>query len=248
LVTAASGRASETSVVPSSSVPVVGQGISCRVGGPDVAVGRNVIEIEMGELRFPQQGDEIVLARIRARHVHQRFDQSVDFARLDAGQERDRAHAIAVERQREVVVARARRIERVLAEQHVVGVETEGQRAVLFEQAAQGRRELVPEADHGRIVRVVEPARLQRAGELADDRGGRAGRIRGALRRFGRCLVRLRAVCHVHSGASGPRPTPKERFRLVIGLREKTLERKPPGGARHQAPKPYGGGRAGAKS
>ena len=70
----------------------------------------------------------------------QRVEQGVELARLDAGRERERAHAVAEERQREVVVARARRIERDVLAQHVVGGEPVGQRPVLVQQPLRERR------------------------------------------------------------------------------------------------------------
>jgi hypothetical protein len=121
------------------------------------------------ETRLPQQGHEVVLAAgRRTRDLHERQQHGVDFAREEARLERDRAHAIAIERQREIVVARLRRIQRDALARHVVRREAQGQRAVLREDRHERRGELLSEAQDRGAAELVGSAVLEGARELLD--------------------------------------------------------------------------------
>src|SRR5204862_415006 len=101
----------------------------------------------------------------------------------------------------EVVVPGARRVERDLVALDIVRGEPQDQRPVLLEHPLERRGEVVPEAHHGGVVRIVETTGLERARELIHPRGDRLQ---------GRILARSAACCAspISSATGSSSPTP----------------------------------------
>jgi hypothetical protein len=192
--------------------------LGLRLGGPGhqgpallarraahVPLPGDVVHLDVLEVGLPEQRHEIVVDMGLPGDEEHRIDQRVQLARRDRRAEGEPAHTVAMEGERQVVVTRLGRIERDLVEEHVVGREPVGDRAVLGKEAAERLEQLGAEADDGGIGGVIEPAGLERARELPDPGGDRLDRriVRSLIGRDVRRRGRARGSAGRFQGHAG---------------------------------------------
>jgi len=163
-----------------------------------VPLERNRGDGDARQVRLPQERDQVVVAPREPDDVQDLVEEEVQLGGGDSGQERDLANPIPMERGGEIVLPRAAGVDRRAVAQHLRGGDLEAEGAPAFDQVRQLAGQILAEADHGRIVDVVELAGLERANEVGEpclDVGQRRGSSLGGLfASHGR--ERRRIPCH----------------------------------------------------
>ena len=165
--------------VDRTHAPLALGGLRVR-GQVDLLLERRRIHLDAGEVRLPQQRDEVVVGDRSSAHHAQRVEQGLQFLPRSVRRKSERADSILIEGEREMLLARGAQIlrfrrgasrgrdDRLVVEPDLGGGEAQGPAAVLLEQLDQRVENLLAGLQHDRVVGPVEPADLEGPRELAE--------------------------------------------------------------------------------